>query len=304
MLSKGQEWDWLGDPFWRVQTLIAAVCGGPGRPGLPGTADRQSGRQFSAAGRPQLRHVLHHHLLRLRRALRCQHVAAGLAAIAVRLRRLSLGPGAVAGRASSRLSMLIVVGILLGRGVDARWLIAAGLLVMAAGNYWMSQMNLRDQPVAGHLAAGGADRRAVIDLRAAQRRGLSCTCPCTCAARRSGCLPCCATKGAASAPRWPDDPRAPRAVSSVAAGREPRSPEPGASLVLRSRPETFCSTPAMRWGPADGVASAVQPARAAGLVAGVLRHLLVGAVLALGLVFLVLLMKRSVAEKGRHAAAE
>ena len=22
MLSKGQEWDWLGDPFWRVQTLL------------------------------------------------------------------------------------------------------------------------------------------------------------------------------------------------------------------------------------------------------------------------------------------
>src|SRR5260370_9349241 len=22
MLSKGQEWDWLSDPFWRVQTLI------------------------------------------------------------------------------------------------------------------------------------------------------------------------------------------------------------------------------------------------------------------------------------------
>jgi MFS transporter, DHA2 family, multidrug resistance protein len=21
-LSKGQEWDWLGDPFWRVQTLV------------------------------------------------------------------------------------------------------------------------------------------------------------------------------------------------------------------------------------------------------------------------------------------
>ena len=25
MLSKGQEWDWLGDPFWRVQTL-ATLC--------------------------------------------------------------------------------------------------------------------------------------------------------------------------------------------------------------------------------------------------------------------------------------
>src|SRR5262249_46278175 len=22
VLSKGQEWDWLGDPFWRVQTLL------------------------------------------------------------------------------------------------------------------------------------------------------------------------------------------------------------------------------------------------------------------------------------------
>jgi DHA2 family multidrug resistance protein len=22
MLYKGQEWDWLGDPFWRVQTLL------------------------------------------------------------------------------------------------------------------------------------------------------------------------------------------------------------------------------------------------------------------------------------------
>ena len=24
VLSKGQEWDWLGDPFWRVQTLVVA----------------------------------------------------------------------------------------------------------------------------------------------------------------------------------------------------------------------------------------------------------------------------------------
>ena len=31
MLSKGQEWDWLGDPFWRVQTL-AILCGYPSGP--------------------------------------------------------------------------------------------------------------------------------------------------------------------------------------------------------------------------------------------------------------------------------
>ncbi|MBV8173127.1 MAG: hypothetical protein JO151_01015 [Verrucomicrobia bacterium] len=29
-----------------------------------------------------------------------------------------------------------------GRGVDARWLICTGLLIVAAGNFWMSQLNL------------------------------------------------------------------------------------------------------------------------------------------------------------------
>lgn len=34
----------------------------------------------------------------------------------------------------------------LGRGTEARWLMAAGLLIMAAGNYWMAQMNLGASP--------------------------------------------------------------------------------------------------------------------------------------------------------------
>jgi DHA2 family multidrug resistance protein len=41
---------------------------------------------------------------------------------------------------------IAVVGALLGRGVDARWPIAAGLLIVAAGNLWMSQMNLEIGP--------------------------------------------------------------------------------------------------------------------------------------------------------------
>jgi DHA2 family multidrug resistance protein len=41
---------------------------------------------------------------------------------------------------------MLVVGVLLGRGTDARWLIAAGLIVMAAGNYWMARMNLYISP--------------------------------------------------------------------------------------------------------------------------------------------------------------
>src|SRR5262249_11004074 len=28
LLSKGQEWDWLGDTFWRVQTLLILFLGG------------------------------------------------------------------------------------------------------------------------------------------------------------------------------------------------------------------------------------------------------------------------------------
>src|SRR5262245_2340983 len=39
-----------------------------------------------------------------------------------------------------------VIGMLLGRGTDARWIIAIALLVMAAGNYWMSQLNLDISP--------------------------------------------------------------------------------------------------------------------------------------------------------------
>jgi len=42
--------------------------------------------------------------------------------------------------------MMVVVGAFLGRGMDARWLIAAGLLVMGAANYWMALMNLEISP--------------------------------------------------------------------------------------------------------------------------------------------------------------
>ena len=65
------------------------------------------------------------------------------------------------------------VGRLLGRGTDARWLIAAGLLVMAAGNYWMSQMNLDISPgqvVWPRVARGPG---SVDMLCAGECRGLS-----------------------------------------------------------------------------------------------------------------------------------
>jgi DHA2 family multidrug resistance protein len=39
-----------------------------------------------------------------------------------------------------------IVGFMLGRRTDARWLIGLGLLAMTAGNYWMSQLNLDISP--------------------------------------------------------------------------------------------------------------------------------------------------------------
>src|SRR5262249_31643628 len=42
--------------------------------------------------------------------------------------------------------LLLVVGLLLGRGMDARYLMAAGVLTMAAGNLWLSWLNLDIDP--------------------------------------------------------------------------------------------------------------------------------------------------------------
>ena len=51
---------------------------------------------------------------------------------------LAMSPSGV-----SSMAAMVVAGILLGRQFDARWMIAIGLLLMAAGNYWMTQMNLQ-----------------------------------------------------------------------------------------------------------------------------------------------------------------
>jgi DHA2 family multidrug resistance protein len=51
---------------------------------------------------------------------------------------LAMSPSGV-----SSMAAMVVAGILIGRQFDARWMIAAGLLFMAAGNYWMVRMNLQ-----------------------------------------------------------------------------------------------------------------------------------------------------------------
>jgi DHA2 family multidrug resistance protein len=141
VLSKGQEWDWLGDPFWRVQTLAILFVGG-----LIGLIFRE------------LRHprpVVDFRPLRERNFSACCLIVfcayAVLYASSTSLPGLlqslfgydALNAGLVLSPAGFfALIAMPIVGLLLGRGTDARWLIAAGLLLMAAGSYWMSQMNL------------------------------------------------------------------------------------------------------------------------------------------------------------------
>ena len=72
--------------------------------------------------------------------------AAGPAPVPVRLRRLRLRAWCMSPSGVFSILVMLVVGVLLGRGTDARWLIAAGLLVMAAGCYWMARMNLYISP--------------------------------------------------------------------------------------------------------------------------------------------------------------
>jgi MFS transporter, DHA2 family, multidrug resistance protein len=145
MLSKGQEWDWLGDPFWRIQTLLTLFVLGLGcllfremRIGNPIVNFRVFGERNFAACCVIIfcaYAVLYGASTSLPGLLQSLF---GYDAYVSGLVQSPSGVGAVL--------VMLVVGALIGRGVDARWLIGGGLLVMAAGCYWMALMNLYISP--------------------------------------------------------------------------------------------------------------------------------------------------------------
>ena len=145
MLSKGQEWDWLGDPFWRVQTL--AMLFAVGLVGLvfwelrnpnPVVNFRPLGeRNFGACC------II----------IFCAYaVLYGSSTSLPGLLQSLFGYNALdAGLVMSPSGLFAVVampviGFMLGRKTDARWLIGMGLLLMSASSYRMSQMNLFISP--------------------------------------------------------------------------------------------------------------------------------------------------------------
>jgi DHA2 family multidrug resistance protein len=145
MLSKGQEWDWLGDPFWRIQTLLtlfvlglAALIYREMRISNPVVNFRPLGERNLAASCI---------------IIFCAYaVLYGSSTSLPGLLQSQFGYDAyISGLVQSpsgffSILMMLVVGFVLGRGTDARWLVAGGLLVMAAGCYWMALMNIYISP--------------------------------------------------------------------------------------------------------------------------------------------------------------
>jgi DHA2 family multidrug resistance protein len=145
LISKGQEWDWLGDPFGKVQTLLLIfLIGGiclvvwEMRRDNPVVNFRPLGERnfwvcciiiFCAYAVLYAVSTSLPGLLQSLFGYDAYHSG------------LVMSPSGLAS-----VSMLLICGALLGRGVDGRWLIGGGMLVVAAGSYWMSVMTLEISP--------------------------------------------------------------------------------------------------------------------------------------------------------------
>jgi DHA2 family multidrug resistance protein len=145
MLYKGQEWDWLDDSFWRVQTLLIVFV-----LALAGLLYREL-----TFANP----VVNFRVFRERSfAVSCAISFGAMAVLymaSVALPLMLLTTFGYDAYAAGRvlwpagvfpMLTLLIVGRLVGWGMDARWLIASGLLIMAASNYWMALMNLYISP--------------------------------------------------------------------------------------------------------------------------------------------------------------
>ena len=145
LLSKGQEWDWFGDPFFRVQTLALLFT-----LGLGGLIVRELNYDnplinFRTLKDPNFRicciiifcafAALYGNTVSLPALLQT------LFGYDATTSGLVLSPSGI-----FAIIMLVIVGRLLVRGVDARYLIAAGLFILGVGAYWMSLLNLEISP--------------------------------------------------------------------------------------------------------------------------------------------------------------
>ncbi len=145
LLSKGQEWDWFGDPFFRVHVLVLLFL-----VGLVSLIVRETHYDNP---------LINFRTLRNRNFRFCCIIIfcafgilyANTVSLPALLQSLfgydATHSGLVLSPAGFfAIVMLAIGGRLLGRGVDARYLMAAGLSILAAGGYWMSRLNLDISP--------------------------------------------------------------------------------------------------------------------------------------------------------------
>jgi DHA2 family multidrug resistance protein len=145
MLSKGQEWDWLGDPFWRVQTLLVIFVLGLGvliyhemrsaNPIINFRVLRDRNLSLSCVIMFCAFAVVYCACIALPSLLQ------GLFGYDALRSGMMMSPSGV-----SSMAAMIIAGALLGRQFDARWLVASGLVIMAVACYARSQMNLEIGP--------------------------------------------------------------------------------------------------------------------------------------------------------------
>ncbi|HXN85888.1 MAG TPA: DHA2 family efflux MFS transporter permease subunit [Candidatus Binataceae bacterium] len=145
MLSKGQQWDWLGDPFLRVQTLLTlfVLC-------LSGLIYHELHIRNPLVA---LRTLADRNFRMCCIIIFCAYgvLYANTISLPALLQSLFGYNATVSGLVLSpagifAIMMLLVVGAALGRGVDARFLMGGGLAIMALGNFWMAHLNLQIGP--------------------------------------------------------------------------------------------------------------------------------------------------------------
>ena len=145
LLSKGQEWDWLGDPFHRVHALALLFVGG-----LVGLVWRELHIENPLI---QFRTLLERNFRSCCILIFCAYgvLYANTVTLPALLQTLFGYDATTSGLVLSpsgvfAVAMLVVSGALLSRGVDARLLMVVGMVLLAVGNFWLSQLNLDVSP--------------------------------------------------------------------------------------------------------------------------------------------------------------
>jgi DHA2 family multidrug resistance protein len=143
--AKGQEWDWFGDPFWRVQTffiamvvgLVAFVIWELSHPNPMVNLRLLGERNFLACG---LLIYLIFAILYGSNVATPQMLQELFGYDAFRA-GLVLSPSAF-----FTMVMMPIVGFLLGRKVDSRYIIPLGLICLAGSLYWQAHLDLYTSP--------------------------------------------------------------------------------------------------------------------------------------------------------------